>query len=115
MHIVNISDFVFPEEFNSMEVLDVSVDGLFGMVDFCSDFRSQIAFQIERDNFFLMSYCSAEIMVISPSWQNTAGLPIGMQAIGPAWQESLLLRIAYFAEQFIDRKKPAIHYSFISK
>jgi Asp-tRNA(Asn)/Glu-tRNA(Gln) amidotransferase A subunit family amidase len=50
-----------------------------------------------------------------PAGYNPAGLPIGMQAIGPAWHESLLLRVAYFAEQFIDRKKPAIHYSFISK
>ncbi|MBU0710396.1 amidase, partial [bacterium] len=48
-----------------------------------------------------------------PVGYNSTGLPIGMQAIGAAWQESLLLRVAYFAEQFTEKRKPMIHYSLI--
>ena len=48
-----------------------------------------------------------------PVGYDSTGLPIGMQAIGAAWQESLLLRVAYFAEQFMEKRKPMIHYSLI--
>lgn len=48
-----------------------------------------------------------------PVGYDSDGLPIGMQAVGPAWQESQLFRVAYFSEQFIERKKPAIHYSLV--
>jgi len=48
-----------------------------------------------------------------PVAYDSTGLPIGMQAIGAAWQESLLLRVAYFAEQFTEKRKPIIHYSLI--
>jgi Asp-tRNA(Asn)/Glu-tRNA(Gln) amidotransferase A subunit family amidase len=41
------------------------------------------------------------------------GLPIGMQAIGRAWQEHLLLRLAVNAEQAIERKEPQVHYKIL--
>ena len=34
------------------------------------------------------------------------GMPMGMQAIGRHWEESLLLRTAYNAEQVVERKLP---------
>jgi Asp-tRNA(Asn)/Glu-tRNA(Gln) amidotransferase A subunit family amidase len=41
------------------------------------------------------------------------GLPIGMQAIGRAWEENLLLRLAVNAEQAVERKEPQVHYKVL--
>jgi Asp-tRNA(Asn)/Glu-tRNA(Gln) amidotransferase A subunit family amidase len=41
------------------------------------------------------------------------GLPIGMQAMGRAWEESKLLRLAVNAEQAIERKEPQVHYKIL--
>jgi Asp-tRNA(Asn)/Glu-tRNA(Gln) amidotransferase A subunit family amidase len=42
-----------------------------------------------------------------------AGLPIGMQAIGCAWQEHTLLRLALSAERAVERESPRIHYGIL--
>lgn len=41
------------------------------------------------------------------------GLPIGMQGIGRAWQEAMLLRLAVNAERVVPRAKPQIHYEIL--
>jgi len=38
------------------------------------------------------------------------GMPIGMQAMGRHWDEHLLLRIAYVAEQVLSRRTPKVYY-----
>jgi Asp-tRNA(Asn)/Glu-tRNA(Gln) amidotransferase A subunit family amidase len=48
-----------------------------------------------------------------PVGYTTSGLPIGMQAMGRAWQEHLLLRLAVNAEQAIERKEPQAHYKIL--
>jgi len=48
-----------------------------------------------------------------PVGYNDKGLPIGMQAIGRAWQEATLLRLALAAEQNLVRKIPPIHFNLI--
>jgi len=48
-----------------------------------------------------------------PAGYTAQGLPIGMQAIGRAWEESLLLRIAVNAEEAVERRKPKIHYRIL--
>lgn len=50
-----------------------------------------------------------------PAGYDDAGLPVGMQAMGRYWQEALLLRIAYNAEQATPRRKPQIFYSLLKK
>lgn len=46
---------------------------------------------------------------------NKYGLPIGMQAIGRAWHEKDLLRVALASEQVVKRKKPMVFYDlFVS-
>jgi len=49
-----------------------------------------------------------------PVGYNNKNLPIGMQAIGRAWQEHILLRLAFAAEQVVDRKAPNVHYKILS-
>jgi Asp-tRNA(Asn)/Glu-tRNA(Gln) amidotransferase A subunit family amidase len=46
-----------------------------------------------------------------PAGHDPMGLPIGIQAIGRAWQEHLLLRLAYTAEQFVERQAPQVYRS----
>ena len=48
-----------------------------------------------------------------PVGYDDAGLPIGMQAIGRAWQEHTLLRLALSAERAVDRQSPRVHYRIL--
>lgn len=41
------------------------------------------------------------------------GLPIGMQAMGRAWEEHTLLRLAVNAEKVLERKEPRVYYKFL--
>lgn len=41
-----------------------------------------------------------------PVIYDSRGLPLGMQAMRHPWEENLLLRVAYNAEQFIQRRLP---------
>jgi len=36
-----------------------------------------------------------------------------VQAIGRAWEESLLLRLAVNAEEVVERKEPKVHYQIL--
>lgn len=48
-----------------------------------------------------------------PAGFTAGGLPIGMQAIGSAWEEALLLRIARAAEPFVQRSAPGCHFRIL--
>lgn len=48
-----------------------------------------------------------------PVGYTKSGLPIGMQAIGRAWEEATLLRLAVNAEQAFERKAPQVHYKVL--
>ncbi len=45
-----------------------------------------------------------------PAGYNTQGLPIGMQAMSNHWQEHILFRVAYNAEQVTERRLPTHYY-----
>jgi len=42
------------------------------------------------------------------------GLPIGLQAMGRAWDEVTLLRLALASEKVVERKAPQIHFKILS-
>jgi Asp-tRNA(Asn)/Glu-tRNA(Gln) amidotransferase A subunit family amidase len=48
-----------------------------------------------------------------PVGYTAKGLPIGMQAMGRAWEENLLLRLAVNAERAVERKEPQVHYKIL--
>ena len=48
-----------------------------------------------------------------PVGYNDAKIPLGMQAIGRAWQEATLLRLALAAERVVDRKSPEVYYRIL--
>lgn len=49
-----------------------------------------------------------------PTGYDSQGLPIGMQAMGRPWQEHVLIRIAYAAEQVLVRRRPPVYYDILS-
>ena len=48
-----------------------------------------------------------------PAGYTNKGLPIGMQAIGKAWDENTLLRLANAAETVVERKAPAVYFDLL--
>jgi Asp-tRNA(Asn)/Glu-tRNA(Gln) amidotransferase A subunit family amidase len=50
-----------------------------------------------------------------PAGYTSAGLPIGMQAIGRAWQEPTLLRLALAAEQIVERRAPQVGHEILGE
>jgi Asp-tRNA(Asn)/Glu-tRNA(Gln) amidotransferase A subunit family amidase len=48
-----------------------------------------------------------------PAGYDGAGLPIGMQAIGRAWDEPTLLRLALAAERVVERRRPQVYYDIL--
>ena len=48
-----------------------------------------------------------------PAGYDSAGLPIGLQAIGRAWHEATLLRLALAAERIVERAAPQVHYRLL--
>ncbi len=50
-----------------------------------------------------------------PVGYDARGLPTGMQAMARPWEEHLLLRVAFTAEQAISRRRPPVFYEMLEK
>ena len=48
-----------------------------------------------------------------PAGYDERGLPIGLQLMGRAWHEHVLLRVAAVAEQHVERQPPAVGYRYL--
>ncbi len=48
-----------------------------------------------------------------PAGYDSAGLPVGFQAMGRPWEEHVLFRLAYAGERFVVRKKPQVLYNIL--
>jgi Asp-tRNA(Asn)/Glu-tRNA(Gln) amidotransferase A subunit family amidase len=48
-----------------------------------------------------------------PAGYDRAGLPVGLQFIGRAWEEHLLLRLAEVTEELVERRAPRVHYRLL--
>jgi len=48
-----------------------------------------------------------------PAEYTPQGLPVGMQAIGRAWDEVTLLRLALAAEGMVERRAPQVYYNVL--
>ncbi|MFC1946298.1 amidase [Chloroflexota bacterium] len=48
-----------------------------------------------------------------PAGYTNTGLPIGIQAIGKAWNEDTLLRLAFAAETIVERKAPSVYFDLL--
>jgi Asp-tRNA(Asn)/Glu-tRNA(Gln) amidotransferase A subunit family amidase len=76
--------------------------------------NSDLTTTIEIMRFAAAANMTGLPAVSFPAGYTESGLPIGMQAMGRAWEEPLLLRIALNAEQAIERKEPQVHYKILT-
>lgn len=75
-----------------------------------SDGESDLATLTEIMRFVTPANLTGLPAISFPIGYDDTGLPIGMQAIGRAWQEHTLLRLALSAEHAVERKPPRVHY-----
>jgi Asp-tRNA(Asn)/Glu-tRNA(Gln) amidotransferase A subunit family amidase len=66
---------------------------------------------METMRFAFPSNFTGHPAISFPAGYDAAGLPIGMQAIGRAWGEQLLLRLAAFADTVVERRRPVRYYA----
>ncbi len=71
---------------------------------------SDLGLDTEMMRYVFPSNFTGNPAISFPAGYDGRGLPIGMQAIGRHWDEALLLRIAYTAEQSMTRRRPERFY-----
>ena len=72
---------------------------------------SDLTRSMETMRFAFASNFTGHPAISFPAGYDSAGLPIGMQAIGRGWSERLLLRLAAFADTAVERRKPQRYYA----
>lgn len=75
--------------------------------------NSDLSTTIEIMRFVTAGNMTGLPAITFPVGYTQNGLPIGMQAMGRAWEEHALLRLAVNAEKILERKKPQVHYRFL--
>ncbi len=75
--------------------------------------NSDLSTTIEIMRFVTAANMTGLPAISFPVGYTKNGLPIGMQAMGRAWEENLLLRLAVNAEQAVERKEPQVHYKIL--
>lgn len=81
--------------------------------DALPDGNSDLTTVIEIMRFATPANLTGQPAISFPVGYNSEGLPIGMQAIGHAWQEASLLGLALVAEQVVERHKPGLFYDLM--
>jgi Asp-tRNA(Asn)/Glu-tRNA(Gln) amidotransferase A subunit family amidase len=77
------------------------------------DGESDITTTIEIMRFATAPNFTGLPAITFPVGYTQKGLPIGMQAIGRAWEEHQILRMALAAEQVVERKAPQVHFKIL--
>ena len=77
-------------------------------VDALPDGESDLSKVTEIMRFAFPANLTGLPAITFPVGYTGEGLPVGLQAMGRPWSEALLLRIAHVAEQFVERRRPAV-------
>lgn len=72
---------------------------------------SDLTRSMETMRFAFSANFTGHPAISFPAGYDPMGLPIGMQAIGRAWSERLLLRLAAFADTVVERRQPQRYYA----
>lgn len=72
---------------------------------------SDLGRTMETMRFAFASNLTGHPAISFPAGYDSAGLPIGLQAIGKAWSERLLLRLAALADTVVERRRPQRYYA----
>jgi Asp-tRNA(Asn)/Glu-tRNA(Gln) amidotransferase A subunit family amidase len=81
--------------------------------DALPDGNSDLTTTIEIMRFVTAANLTGLPAISFPVGYTAKNMPIGMQAIGKAWDESTLLRLAVAAEQAVERKAPQVLYQIL--
>ena len=81
--------------------------------DALPDGNSDLSTTIEIMRFASAGNMTGLPAISFPVGYTKNGLPIGMQAMGRAWDEATLIRLALNAEQVLERKEPKVHYRIL--
>lgn len=81
--------------------------------DGLKDGWSDLSATTEKMRYAFPSNLTGHPAISFPVGYGPDGLPVGMQAIGRYWDERTLLRIAYAAEQVVERRKPAVFFPIL--
>jgi len=77
------------------------------------DGESDLSTTVEIMRFATAANLTGLPAITFPVGYTQKGLPIGMQAMGRAWDEVTLLRMALASEQVIERKSPQVHFKIL--
>lgn len=77
------------------------------------DGESDLTTTIEIMRFVTVANMTGFPAISFPAGYTKGGLPIGMQSIGRAWEESTLLRLALAAEKVVEKRAPQVHYKLL--
>jgi Asp-tRNA(Asn)/Glu-tRNA(Gln) amidotransferase A subunit family amidase len=106
----------FKAAFQSVDVILTPTTGLAAPAipaDALPDGNSDLTTTIEIMRFATAANLTGLPAISFPAGYTNQGLPIGMQAIGRAWDEATLLRLALAAEQLIEHKAPQVLYQIL--
>jgi Asp-tRNA(Asn)/Glu-tRNA(Gln) amidotransferase A subunit family amidase len=81
--------------------------------DALPDGESDLSTLVEIMRFATPANMTGLPAISFPAGYTDAGLPIGMQVIGRAWEEPTLLRLALAAEGVVERQAPQVHYRLL--
>ncbi len=77
------------------------------------DGESDLSTTIEIMRFATAANLTGLPAITFPVGYTQKGLPIGLQVMGKAWDESTLLRMALAAEQVVERKAPQVYFKIL--
>ncbi|MBK9782242.1 MAG: amidase [Anaerolineales bacterium] len=77
------------------------------------DGESDLSVTVEIMRFATAANLTGLPAITFPVGYTQKGLPIGMQAMGRAWDEVTLLRLAYAAEKVVEHKAPQVHFKVL--
>ncbi|MFN2167204.1 MAG: amidase, partial [Anaerolineae bacterium] len=77
------------------------------------DGDSDLSMLVELMRFATFANLTGLPAISFPAGYTEEGLPVGMQAMGAAWQEPTMLRLALAAEQVVERQAPQVYYNLL--
>lgn len=76
--------------------------------------ESDASTTIETMRFVFPGNLAGYPAISIPAGYDESGLPVGLHAMGKPWAEQVLLKLAYAAQQAVERRQPQVYYDLLS-